>query len=280
MPATTATFAALTSEQIHSLIVTPVRNLSVAMQVCEQIDITETSIRIPRITNDGSAAWVVEGGAIPMSEASADEIDATPAKVAGLRTISRELAADSSPAAQQVVGDGLVAAIADSLDAAFFGPTLASPAPAGLRSIGATANQVVLPKTILNVDAMQAAIAHGKDVGAPVTAFVTSPALALELATIKDSSGSQRGLLQPDPTVPDRNVVGGVPILTSKYVEAGDIWAIARSRTFAVIRKQAEVEASEHFLWNTDQISVRGIMRATFAFTDPASISRIRRATS
>jgi len=280
MPADTQTFKALTKQEIHDLIVLPVQALSVALQVTSPVSITATSIRIPKIVSDGTAAWVAENGAIPMSEAAADEDEVTPRKVAGLRTVSRELAEDSSPAATQQVGDGLVRAIAEACDAAFFGPTLPSPAPEGLRSLGSNVNTVALPKAFTNVDPLLAAIAHGKDSGAPVTSFVTSPALALEFNTLKESSGSQRGLLQNDPTQPDRNVVGGVPILTSKYVEAGDVWAIPRSRTFGVVRKKAEVESSEHFLWNTDQISVRGIMRVAFGFPDPSAISRIRRATS
>ncbi|TXR56473.1 phage major capsid protein [Quadrisphaera setariae] len=280
MTATTKTFAALTQQQIYTLIVEPVQAQSVALQVCTRVPISKPSLRLPKIVDTGTAAWVEEGAAIPISDAAADEDEVTPKKVAGLRTITSELADDSDPAAVQQVGATIVTAIALEVDRAFFGPTQPSPAPAGLRSIGADANALVLPKTLVNVDPLLAAIAHGRDVGAPVTSFVTSPALALELATLKDASGSQRGLLQPDPTQPDRNVVGGVPILTSPFVEAGDVWAIPASRTFGVVRKDAKVEASTEFLWANDSVSVRGIMRVAFGMVSPSSISRIRRATS
>jgi len=280
MPATTQTFAALTAQQIHEMIVLPVQSQSVALQVCTRVPISKTSIRLPKIVSDGTAAWVEEGAAIPVGVTGADEDEVTPKKVAAIREITSELAEDSSPAAAKQVGDALVRAISVEIDRAFFGPVQPSPAPAGLRSIGTGVNALVLPKAFTNVDVFSAAIAHGKDVGAEVTSFVTSPAWALELSTLKDGSGSQRGLLQPDPTQPSRNVIAGVPIITSPFVEAGDVWAIPASRTFGVVRKDAHVESSEHFLWANDSISVRGIMRVAFGFTDPASISRIRRATS
>ena len=62
----------------------------------------------------------------------------TPPKLAGPVVISAELAADSSPAALQVVGDGLVRDLARKADAAFFANTTTN-GPAGLLSIASTA---------------------------------------------------------------------------------------------------------------------------------------------
>lgn len=63
-----------------------------------------------------------------------DEINIVPAKLAGLTIISNELAMDSSPAALQVVGDGLVRDLARKTDQAFFANTTTN-GPAGLLSI-------------------------------------------------------------------------------------------------------------------------------------------------
>ena len=80
------------------------------------------------MTDDPTAAWVAEGAEIPRSDADLDEIVVTPRKVAGPTIISRELAEDSTPAATQVVGDGLPMDIATKVDSAFFNhPPLGRP---------------------------------------------------------------------------------------------------------------------------------------------------------
>jgi hypothetical protein len=53
------------------------------------------------------------------------------------------------------------------------------------------------------------------NVGAQVTAFVTTPVTALVLANMKEATGSSKPLLSPDPTQPTRRVIFGVPLLAS-----------------------------------------------------------------
>src|SRR5690625_3178707 len=120
-------------ETIGQLVVQPVMNGSVAAQVSTIVNISSHEYRVPLVTGDPSAAWVEEAGTISPSDSSFDELTVTPSKVAGLSVISRELAEDSSPAAQQIVGDGLARDIARKIDAAFFA---ASPThgPSGLAS--------------------------------------------------------------------------------------------------------------------------------------------------
>ncbi|MBT2397947.1 phage major capsid protein [Streptomyces sp. ISL-100] len=129
---TTATgAAAFTPDDYAALIVQPVQGQSVALQVATTLTTDSTRMHIPVIVDDGGAAWLSEGAEIPIEDAELGEEIVTPAKVAGLRVISSEMAEDSSPAAQKVVGDALARAISLQLDSAFFG-NLASPAPKGL----------------------------------------------------------------------------------------------------------------------------------------------------
>jgi hypothetical protein len=55
---------------------------------------------------------VADGAEIPASDADIGELVVTPPKVAGLTVVSRELASDSAPAAQDVIGDALARDIA------------------------------------------------------------------------------------------------------------------------------------------------------------------------
>jgi HK97 family phage major capsid protein len=74
------------------------------------------SLRVPRVTADPTAAWTAEGAEIAASDPTLDEIDIVPKKLAGLVVISNELATESSPAALQVVGSGLVRDLARKVD--------------------------------------------------------------------------------------------------------------------------------------------------------------------
>ncbi len=89
---------------------------------------------MPLVTADPTAAWVAEGADIPLSDSTRSEITVVPRKVAGLTVVSREPANNSSPAAANVVGDGLARDIPRRVDAAWFG-ALVAPAPSGLGAL-------------------------------------------------------------------------------------------------------------------------------------------------
>src|SRR5262249_30586416 len=65
-----------------------------------------------------AAGWVAEGADITRTDPDVDELVVTPRKCAALVKIWSELGADSSPAAAQVVGDGLVRDLARKVDQA------------------------------------------------------------------------------------------------------------------------------------------------------------------
>lgn len=124
----------LLPNEISALIVHPVRQKSVALRVASVVTTTSHEYRVPIVEGDAGAAWVAEGNEIVASDADFDELVVRPQKVAGLSIISRELAEDSAPSAQQLVGEGLAQSIAAKVDAAFFGDTVAN-GPSGLLSV-------------------------------------------------------------------------------------------------------------------------------------------------
>lgn len=126
--------ALLRPEDVGALVVQPVAAASVAMQVATIVTTDSPSYRIPIITADSTAGWYAEGAAITPSDATTDEVDVVPLKVAGLTVISRELANDSSPAAATQVGESLARDIARRIDQAFFANTTSN-GPSGLLSI-------------------------------------------------------------------------------------------------------------------------------------------------
>lgn len=83
-------------------------------------------IKIPRQTGGSSVGWVGENKPKPVSALSFDQISLGRAKTAGIVVITDELARASSPSAEQIVRDDLVAQTAQFLDSQFVDPAKAA----------------------------------------------------------------------------------------------------------------------------------------------------------
>ena len=247
------------------------------MQIATVVTTDSSSFRIPIITSDTTAAWTAEGSDITPSDMGVDELDIVPKKLAALSIISNELARDSSPDAQTVVGESIARDLAKKVDSAFFGDTVSN-GPSGLESL--LAYQFIDTDTVplSNVDAFTEAIAKAENVGARVTAFVANANTVLALSKLKKlTSGSNEPLLQPDPTLPTRRQILGVPVYSvpATVVPNNLVWAIDGSRVFIVVRQDAElaVDASRYF--ESDRLGIRATLRLSFGFPHEASIVRI-----
>jgi HK97 family phage major capsid protein len=86
MPLTTGTTGPLlTPEQVESLLINPFSRASTALRpsFSRVLRPTASSIRLPAMTADPTAAWVAEGAGIPISDLSTAEVDVVTPKVAG-----------------------------------------------------------------------------------------------------------------------------------------------------------------------------------------------------
>jgi HK97 family phage major capsid protein len=248
-------------------------DMSIAAQVCTIAFTRGTNYRIPIVTADPTASWVAEGAEITPSDPTLAELTVTPPKVAGLTIISSELANDSTPAAAQVVGDGLARDIARRIDQAFFG-SMSSPAPSGLGALSGL-QTYVNASAFANLDFAAEAISKAETVGATITSFITSPATALALAKVKQATGSNAPLLGLDATSATSRQLLGVPLYVSQYVAANTLYALDSSRTWLVVREDATVEVDKSVYFTSDRVAVRAIMRAGFGFTHAASVVKV-----
>ncbi len=81
------------------------------------------NIKIPRQTAGSSASWVGEGAPKPVSELAFDQITLGTTKLAGIVVITDELARASSPSAEQIVRQDLIATIVQTMDRDFVDPS-------------------------------------------------------------------------------------------------------------------------------------------------------------
>jgi HK97 family phage major capsid protein len=270
---TTTDVGGLLPEQIGALVVQPVMAGSVAAQIATIVNISTNAYRVPLVTDDPAAAWVAEGGTITAADATLAELEIVPKKLAGLSIISRELAEDSSPAAQNVVGQALARDIARKLDAAFFDADgVTANGPGGLNA------QTVSTATYAdggpaNLDWAAEALSKSEQKGGNIDFFVTDPATALLLAKVKEGTGSNKTLL----TDGSRNVLG-VPLLVSPSVVAGTIHGIDSRFVQVVVRDNTRLEVDKSAYFATDQVGIKATMRVGFAFTHPLALVKVTEA--
>ncbi|MEO3757067.1 phage major capsid protein [Mycobacterium sp. B14F4] len=274
----TAGLGILTPEEVGELVVRPIIAASTALQVCNVVPTDSGDFRIPIIADDAGAQWVAEAADIPLDDADVTEEIVRPTKVAGLTKVSSELAQDSSPAATQVVGESIARSIARQIDLAFFSNTTAN-GPDGLLSLGAT-QFVTAGSGFTNVDPFTEAASLVEGVGGNVTAWCTNASTALVLATLKEETGSNKPLLQPDPTQASRRLIGGAPLFVvpgaaGAAIGDGRVWGLDGSRVFAIMRRDVEVAIDASYFFNSDSFAVRSTARLGFGYPDERCVVRI-----
>lgn len=278
---TTGAAKAFTPDQILALVVQPVQALSVATQAANPIFAPAgPEFRVPMVTKDPTAEWTGEGEEITSSDATLEEFVGRFGKLAGLTIISRELADDSSPAASEIVGQGLSRDLARKLDAAFFGTKGSSTVqPPGLEDLeGVT--EVDGGAAWTDTDPFVEAIYKAAGVGATLSAFVANPDDALVLATLKESTTSKRPLLGSDPSQPAQRQVSGVALLTSPAVELGTVWGVPKDRVLVVVRDDVKLDIDRSAYFSSDRVGIRATFRVAFAYPHPAAVVRIKLTTT
>lgn len=268
---TTKTLA-LKGDQVESLLVGPVVDTSITTRITNVLRTTKHRVRFPKLVTDVTAHWTAEGDEITPSTPEFGEVTAETSKVAGLTIVTNEMLDDAEDYALNQIGDGLRRQIVGSIDKAFF-TAVAAPAPQGLTSITPTVLDVGTELT--NLDWAQEATALAASVGSTINHFVANPDDVLALALLKESTGSNRGLLQPNPAQPTISDINGIPLIASTDVTAGTIWGIPKDTVHTVVRKDAEVKSDGSVMFTSDRTAIRGVMRVGFAFTHEAGIIKV-----
>lgn len=276
MANTTATVSsAFLPAEAGPLIIRPVQQASIAATVSTTVVTGAAVYRIPVVATDPAAGWVAEGAEIAPSDANLAEIAVPFRKAGGLSIVTNELLADASPDVATTIGQGLARDIARKIDTAFFGNTTTN-APNGIRSI--TTSTVSAGGTWDDLDPFTAAVYAAEAQGATLTSWVANPADALALAQLKSASGSNVGLLDPDPTQPARRLLAGLPLIASPTVAVGTVFGVPAAHVMVVIRNDVDVQIDRSVLFTSDRAAIRATMRVGFAFPHPLGIVAVTKA--
>lgn len=247
------------------------------------------SLVVPRWTADTTAAWYSEGGTISSSDATADQITATPRKLAALQAVSNEALADSNPALLDVIAAGLVRSIGAKLDLGFYEGSGTPPEIRGLKNvvgIGSDALGTTDGAVPTSLDEIADAIGALAAANANPGAVVMHPRTWTTLSKLKElTTGSNKALLQDTLAQGIARSLYGVPVHLSSQIsiaetqggssDCSSIYIYDPAEVVAVIREDVRVERDSSRLFNTDQSEIRAVMRADLVVPNPTAVFRI-----
>ncbi|EEL4143554.1 phage major capsid protein [Salmonella enterica subsp. enterica serovar Infantis] len=172
------------------------------------------NIRIPAQTSGGSANWVGQGKAKPLTKLDFESITFSFAKVAAIAVLTDELIRFSNPAADALVRNALAEAVIARLDTDFISPSKAEVANVSPASI--TNGITAVPSTGNPDD--DAAAAFGVFVAANLqpngAVWLMSSTTALALSMRKNALGQKE---YPEMTLLC-GTFQGLPVIVSQYV--------------------------------------------------------------
>lgn len=169
-------------------------------------------------TSGGAGYWVGEGQAKPLTKFDFSRTTLAPLKVANIAVLTDEVVRDSSPSADVIVRDQLVAALRERLDIDFIDPTKA--ASSGVSPASITNGVTPIPSSGVDADAIRADLkalfgAFIAANNAPTAgAFIMSATTALALSLMTNPLGQ--------PEFPGITMNGGtfsgLPVIVTEYV--------------------------------------------------------------
>lgn len=176
------------------------------------------NVRIPTQTTGGSAQWVGQGKAKPLTKFEFGSTSIPFTKVAAISVLTQELVRFSDPSAERLVRDSLADAVIARVDSDLFDPDIAAVSgvnPAGLLN---GVSPVAGPATNAAAD-VQTAInglwaAWDSTFLGMSPAYFTTPAVARFLSGLRDASGVR---YYPEVTQTGGSI-NGVPVRTSQYL--------------------------------------------------------------
>lgn len=180
------------------------------------------NVRIGGQTSGGSASWVGQGKAKPVTTFDFNATTVPFTKIAAIAVITQELARFSDPSAEALVRDSLADTVIARIDTDLFDPDLAAVAnvsPASLLNGVSPVAVVGSSVDYSDPDTVRAAIASlwapwdNSYMGAR-PAYYTSPAVARQLSLSRDALGTPAF---PGVT-PTGGALGGVPLRVSQYL--------------------------------------------------------------
>jgi HK97 family phage major capsid protein len=212
------------------------------------------NVRIVGQTSGGTARWVGQGKAKPVTKVDYNALTTGFTKVAAITVMTQELIRLSDPAAETLARNWLAKAVIERIDSDLFDPDVAAVSgvnPAGLLNgiapvAGPTSGDADdIRCAILRLWAPWDALNMGND----RPAYFTTPAVARYLASLRDPLGN---VAFPGLTSTGGGMLDGIPLYTSQYLAnnggsgGSPFILVDQAEIFLADDGNVTVDASEH----------------------------------
>ncbi|MBI0275668.1 phage major capsid protein [Hafnia alvei] len=231
-------------------------------------------VSIPMQTTGGSAGWVGEGKAKPLTSFGFDNVKFEIAKIAAISVLTEELVRLATPAADTLVRNQLAAAVIARMDTDFVDPDKAK--VAGVSPASITNGITGIPSTGRPESDIEAAFSQF--IAANLTpasgVWLMSSTTALSLSMMRNPLGQK--------VYPDMTLLGGsfsgLPVIVSEYVgnqlilvNASDIYLADDGQVVVDMSREASLEMSASpagdstsgtgaelvSMWQTNSVAIR-----------------------
>jgi len=267
------TSGTLIQSEVANLLVKPLENASVFLQMGPRVIDSAVPVRIPTLESSTGAGYVVESAAIGEDTAVFDEVELLPTSrpaVKVIAKISNEARRQSAIALDQIVRDRLVQDVASFIDGQFLNGAGTSNAMTGIFVAAGTTQVDADPATLDGILGAQAELLAANVPGDNLRVLV-NPATYSALVAQKETGG--RYLLQPDASRAAGLQVFGMPIFVSGKVPAGKA-AVLDPSFVAVGRDSApQVVLLDQTFAANDQLGIRVVARFDLALLRPAAVA-------
>lgn len=178
------------------------------------------NVHIKGQSSSGTARWVGEGYAKPLTSSGYSDVYLGWAKVAAISVITEELARFSTPGAETLVRDDLASVVIERIDTDLVDPTKSAGSGASASPASWTNGVAPIPSTGTDGDSIRADIASlwatADASNLPVTSavYITDSRTARALGLLRNPLGQREF---PDTTMTGGSI-DGVPVIVSNYV--------------------------------------------------------------
>lgn len=238
------------------------------------VPMTTNTLKLARMTSEGSPAWKTENAAITDADMAFDSVTFTARTLVRLVKLSVELFEDSDPSADDVIARAFAAQMAVELDRVALLGTGTAPEPRGvLNQSGVTLTaHGANGSAISNYDWWLDAVGAVRAAGYEPNAHIQAPRTSTSLAKLKEATTN--AYLAPPPSMLPMLTTKSVPInvtagtsTDTSYVFTGD-W----SNLMVGIRTQLNVQfLRERFLADNLQYAFLAYLRADVQLAQPAA---------
>lgn len=219
---------------------------------------------IPRTLTDGTATWTAEGAEIASNAPTGDQLVLTPKKLANVVSLSRESIEDAPVSELDAIGNALARSVAQAIDARGFGALAATATePAGLRNYAIPAQTGGV-----NIDNVIRAVGTVESFGAIANAIFVNPTDLTTLRLVKESTGSNKPVLQPDLQAGGAERIAGAIVYPTPNLPAGTAIVGDAGQIVVGVRRDIEVAFSADAKFTSDSVAARVTARADWGWND------------